>query len=164
MDGLQTRSPGRPIVEIALPGPEDTDRLGVRLAGALPRGTLLRLSGPLGAGKSALARSLIRARMGDPELAVPSPTFTLVNVFETPAGEEIWHADLYRLADPEETRELGLEDAIGRALVIVEWPDRMDSTGVASAMDIALHPEGAGRRATVTGMALPPEPGTRDTA
>ena len=82
------------------------------------------LSGPLGAGKSHIARAAIRAALNMPDLAVPSPTYTLVNVYALNAQTEIWHADLYRLAAAEELVELGLEDALSHAIVLVEWPER----------------------------------------
>lgn len=87
-------------------------------------GDCLRLQGDLGAGKSHFARALIRTRLGDPWAEVPSPTFTLVQTYDAPDGSEIWHADLYRLSDPAELAELGLEDAFSSAITLIEWPDR----------------------------------------
>lgn len=100
-----------------------TSTLGQRLAGVLGPGDLLTLSGPLGVGKSHLSRAVIRSLLGDPVAEVPSPSYTLVNVYQASALE-IWHADLYRLGDPSELAEIGLEDAVETALVLVEWPDR----------------------------------------
>jgi tRNA threonylcarbamoyl adenosine modification protein YjeE len=96
--------------------------LGAALAGMLRAGDLIALEGDLGAGKSELARSIIRARAGA-EIEVPSPTFTLLQPYDLP-GLRIIHADLYRLADPGELRELGLDEALAEAALIVEWPDR----------------------------------------
>jgi len=119
-------------IHIALVDEAATERAGRLLAGVLRAGDCVLLSGPLGAGKSALARAIIRARLGDPDAEVPSPSYTLVNVYAPPGapgpeaeGPEIWHADLYRLASPEETDELGLGDALPSALTLIEWPDRL---------------------------------------
>lgn len=133
---------------LALPDEDATARLGVWLAGHMQGGETLLLDGPIGAGKSHLARALIRARLGRME-DVPSPTFTLVQVYE--ADVEIWHADLYRLTHPDEVLELGLDDAFGRAICLVEWPDRLGSLVPERAVRIALRAAGEGRVAIVTG-------------
>lgn len=127
--------------------PEATDVLGCALARALAPGDVVALHGALGAGKSHLARAVIRARLGDPEAEVPSPTYTLVNVYTTPTGE-IWHADLYRV-DAEEVAEIGLADALRHAILLVEWPDRWADLPVRR-LDIALTASGEGRDVHVT--------------
>jgi tRNA threonylcarbamoyl adenosine modification protein YjeE len=105
-----------------LPDDAATDALGARLAAQLQPGDLVLLSGGLGAGKSALARAIVRGLVGDPALDVPSPSFALVQPYVA-RGKPLLHADLYRLSDPRETDELGLfEDS--EAIVIVEWPER----------------------------------------
>lgn len=86
-------------------------------------GDLVLLSGDLGAGKSTFARALIRARLGDDDAEVPSPTFALIQPYDTP-GLSVVHADLYRLDDEAMTTELGLDEAIAKGAVIVEWPER----------------------------------------
>lgn len=101
----------------------ETEALGVTLADALRPGDMVALSGPLGVGKSHLSRAIIRHLLNDPMAEVPSPSYTLVNTYQIGAVE-IWHADLYRLGDVSELDEIGLEDAVGHALVLVEWPDR----------------------------------------
>lgn len=101
-----------------------TDALARRLAAALGPGDSVLLSGAVGAGKSALARGIIRARLGDPGAEVPSPTFTLVQTYDDGICE-IWHADLYRLGAPEELIELGLDEAWATAICLIEWPDRL---------------------------------------
>ena len=100
------------------------DTLAHRLSERLHPGDTLLLSGSVGAGKTHLARALIRAWVGVPNEPVPSPTFTLVQVYG-PQDRELWHADLYRLGDPGEVIELGLEEAMGHALCLIEWPDRL---------------------------------------
>ncbi|PIE10985.1 MAG: tRNA (adenosine(37)-N6)-threonylcarbamoyltransferase complex ATPase subunit type 1 TsaE [Rhodobacterales bacterium] len=113
------------IPDLLLHSEEATIALAQRVAPTLKPGDCLLLSGPVGAGKSAFARALIRALCGD-DTEVPSPTFTLVQTYDSPAGE-IWHADLYRLSSPDEAVELGLEDAFTNAICLIEWPDRLGS-------------------------------------
>jgi tRNA threonylcarbamoyladenosine biosynthesis protein TsaE len=128
--------------------PEETDRLGQAIAPALARGDLLALHGPLGAGKSQLARAVIRARLGDPRAEVPSPSYTLVNIYDAPGGQ-IWHADLYRI-DPGELGEIGLGDAPPDALLLVEWAERWPGLPPRR-LDIALaFAPGGGRTVTVS--------------
>lgn len=94
-------------------------------ASRLPGKAVIFLEGDLGAGKSVFARALIRALTGDENLSVPSPTFTLLQNYET-HGFPIWHYDLYRLKDPEEMEELSWDDALSDGIVLIEWPDRLD--------------------------------------
>ncbi len=138
---------------IDLPGPDDTARLGRRLVRGLLAGDSVLLTGPIGAGKSHLARALIaaaQAAAGEPPEDIPSPSYTLVQTYR--AGPvEIWHADLYRLGDPGEIAELGLDDAFGRALCVVEWADRLPPHLVPrDALRIDLAPAGDGRTATLS--------------
>jgi tRNA threonylcarbamoyladenosine biosynthesis protein TsaE len=135
-----------------LPTEADTTALARRLAGRLEPGDTLLLSGPVGAGKSAFARALIRARLGDPEAEVPSPSFTLVQTYGQ-GDEAIWHADLYRLSHPEEVAELGLLAALEDAICLVEWPDRLGPRTPASALRLDLQALGEGRQATFSGPA-----------
>lgn len=104
-----------------------TRRLAQALAPCVGPGDVLLLEGPVGAGKTAFARALIQSILSDKGLAeedVPSPTFTLVQTYDTP-DFEIWHADLYRLTAPEEVLELGLEAAFEAGVCLIEWPDRL---------------------------------------
>ena len=99
-----------------------TEALARLLAGVARRGDVVGLTGGLGAGQTTFARAFIRARGGTD--AVPSPTFTLVQMYDLPDGE-IWHFDLYRLARAEDARELGVEEAFDQAISLIEWPERM---------------------------------------
>ena len=101
-----------------------TETLAQRLARLARPGDALLLSGPLGAGKSALARAFLRALLGDPALEVPSPSYTLVQSYAVPGGGQAHHFDLYRLGGAEEVLELGWEEAL-EGIVLVEWPERL---------------------------------------
>lgn len=89
-----------------------------------PRDVVL-LQGDLGLGKSVFSRGIIRTLTGDDHLDVPSPTFTLVQTYDTPQGE-IYHFDLYRLKSPEELYEIGWEDALSGGILLIEWPDKLE--------------------------------------
>ena len=124
-----------------------TAGLGRALGPVLRPGDAILLAGPVGAGKTHLARALIQSILVVPE-DVPSPTFTLVQVYETTRGP-LWHADLYRLSDPDEVEELGLADAFETAICLVEWPDRLH-TPPPGALTIDLAHAGESRTATLT--------------
>lgn len=111
------------IFAATFPTEAETQTFAARIAPLLRAGDVLLLEGEIGAGKSAFCRACIRALCG-PDTEVPSPTFTLVQIYDHPGGE-IWHADLYRLSDPQETIELGLLDAFENAICLIEWPDRL---------------------------------------
>ena len=104
--------------------PEALERLGERIAAELRRGEAACLSGPLGAGKTTLARGLVRALLDDPQAEVPSPTFTLVQAYETPRLT-VAHFDLYRLKRAEEAFELGLDEALDVGAAVIEWSERL---------------------------------------
>lgn len=120
--------------------------LARRLAGLVGAGDLIALAGDLGAGKSTFARALVRALLKDDEAEVPSPTFTLVQGYEPEGAPAVYHADLYRLKDPEEIYDLGLEDARDEALLLIEWPDRLPAGWLDDALVLRLTlPEGGAR-------------------
>ena len=127
-----------------------TAELGARIAKGLKAGDAVALSGELGAGKTMLARAILRA-LGVQE-RVPSPTFTLVQAYETPALT-VHHFDLYRIESPTEMTELGLEDALEHGAVLIEWPERGLPTRIGeSALCITLDAIGeTARRAHVAG-------------
>ncbi|QQA42758.1 tRNA (adenosine(37)-N6)-threonylcarbamoyltransferase complex ATPase subunit type 1 TsaE [Pelagovum pacificum] len=132
---------------IALPRLADTERLASRIAPLLMPGDAVLLSGPIGAGKSAFARALIRSRLGDPDVEVPSPTYTLVQTYSDGA-DEIWHCDLYRTGDTSELVELGLDAAFAEAITLIEWPDRLGEMAPADALQLAFAVEHAGHSVT----------------
>lgn len=101
----------------------ETAAFGARLADMLETGDVVLLFGEIGAGKSFLSRAMIRHLCGQ-ETEVPSPTFTLVQTYETD-DFDLWHADLYRLSDPDEAEELGLTEAFETGVCLIEWPERL---------------------------------------
>lgn len=120
-----------------------------RLAARLRPGDTVLLSGDLGAGKTTIARTVIETLTGESD--IPSPTYTLVQTYETAAGASLAHADLYRVETPDELDELGLEDLFEEAIVLVEWPERLaEKPDDRLEIDLSMEPEG-GRRAILTG-------------
>lgn len=116
------------LLEVELADEEATRSLGKALAARLQIGDLILLRGDLGAGKTALARAIVQAHLAAHGIAedVPSPTFTLVQTYESPALL-IAHADLYRIEGPEELREFGLAEFADEGVVLVEWPERAEA-------------------------------------
>lgn len=141
-------------VVILLPDAAATEALGARLGPRLRSGDVLCLHGALGAGKTTLARGVIRALVGQ-ETETPSPTYTLVQSYEASrpsGGLEIVHADLYRLEREDDVLELGLEDAFLSAVVLVEWPERLGARLPRDRLELYLEDAGAdGRRARLVG-------------
>ncbi len=136
--------------ETVLPDLAATEALAGTVARLTRKGDAILLDGPLGAGKTAFARAFLRAAANDPALDVPSPTFTLVQVYETPRFA-VHHFDLWRLDGPAGLAELGWDDARDD-VVLVEWPDRLGSLRPAGALEITLSPvDGEARRATLAG-------------
>jgi tRNA threonylcarbamoyladenosine biosynthesis protein TsaE len=133
---------------IALFDAAATADLGAKIARLLRAGDAVCLFGDLGAGKSTLARGLIRALTSAGE-EVPSPTFTLVQTYNGPAFA-IAHFDLYRLTSAAEAYEIGVEEALDDGCAIIEWPERLDGDLPGDRLDIDLSVEGEGRIARVT--------------
>ena len=117
---------------------------GAALAGVLQAGDVVALSGPLGAGKTTLVRGVLAALGHDGE--VPSPTFAIVQPYEA-ARVPVTHADLYRLEDPSELEELGLEDQLQGGALLVEWPERAGEAAWPQALRLSLQPLPDGQRA-----------------
>lgn len=138
-----TGSP-RPALDLHLRTLDETEALARRIAALLRPGDAILLSGPLGAGKSALARAVIRAAAQDPLLDVPSPSFTLVQSYETPKGV-LHHYDLWRIEPGPDLRELGLDDAFND-ITLIEWPDRLEAYTPSDALEITLDPKPDGIR------------------
>jgi tRNA threonylcarbamoyladenosine biosynthesis protein TsaE len=132
---------GRDSVELELPDAAATE--------ALRPGDVVFLRGPLGAGKTTLARGAIAAWTGKREEA-PSPTYTLAQTYEGPRGGLI-HVDLFRLKSADEAEELGLFDAFADAARLIEWPDILGAAAPADRLEIELQFTESGRRARMTG-------------
>ena len=139
-----------PTFSLSLPDEAATERLGAALAERLRPRDVVALMGGLGAGKTTLARAILRAASGEPTLVVPSPTFTLVEVYDTPRGA-FWHFDLYRLEEPEQVFELGWEEARTDGIALVEWAERLGPLLPRERLTVTLSNEGEGRRATLEG-------------
>ena len=113
---------------------EATMRVGAELAAQARPGDVIRLSGPLGVGKTALARGFLAALGHDGE--VPSPSFAIVQPYEE-LDPRVWHVDLYRIEDPSELEEIGLDSAAD-AVLIVEWPERAGNEVWPEALSLSL--------------------------
>lgn len=144
-----TAAAGTPLtLKIALADPAATDALGARLATALVPGMLILLSGNLGAGKTALARAIVRA-LGY-EGRVKSPTYTLVELYAV-SSLNLYHFDFYRFNDPREWVEAGFRDLFNETSVcLVEWPEKAGGLLPPADLAIQLSVHGAGRDAVLT--------------
>lgn len=127
---------------------KDTIALGQKLAKIAQKGDCFALFGTLGMGKSVLSRAFIQALTAAEE--VPSPTFTLVQSYETPKFE-IYHFDLYRLKSPEEIFELGMEEALYEGVCLIEWPERMGGYLPRKIFRVEFLSSDEGRKITVSG-------------
>lgn len=119
-----------------LPDEAATAALAVLLADRLQPGDAILLDGALGVGKTCFVRALIRHLSGN-DTEVPSPSFNLVLTYDIPQGL-LWHFDLYRVNNPRELDELGLDDALRDGVTLIEWPDRLETHAPANALTIAL--------------------------
>ena len=133
-----------------LPDAEATGRLGAAIALALQPGEAVCLTGPLGAGKSTLARALVRA-LTTPHEDVPSPTFTIVQFYETKRDGghafPLAHFDLYRLERADEAFEIGLDEALEEGAAVIEWPERLGGRLPPDRLDIDIAFDGEARTA-----------------
>jgi tRNA threonylcarbamoyladenosine biosynthesis protein TsaE len=135
-----------------LPDAEATGRLGAAVALALEPGEAVCLNGPLGAGKSTFARALVRT-LTTPHEDVPSPTFTLVQFYETNFGGRrfpLAHFDLYRLERADEAFEIGLDEALEEGAAVIEWPERLGGRLPTNRLDIDIAISGEGRTARLS--------------
>lgn len=135
-----------------LSGPAASEVFGARLAGCVVPGDVITLSGPLGAGKTSIARGLLAALGLAGE--APSPSFAIVQPYAPPEVRlAVLHVDLYRIEDPDEIAELGLDDAVDDSVLLVEWPERASGWWPqALALTLEMMPDGS-RRLTA---AVPP--------
>jgi tRNA threonylcarbamoyl adenosine modification protein YjeE len=147
--------PDAPRWSVIASSEEGTAAYARQIASMVGPGDLVTLSGGLGAGKTSFARALIRTLTGQPHLDVPSPTFTLMQVYDGP-GYQIVHADLYRVTDETELEELGWQEITQSSLVLLEWPERAPSAIHANRLDVELtplpDPENQRRAITFTGL------------
>lgn len=153
MTVLEMPADTAPPIDVPLPDLAATEALGRGLAALLRAGDVVALYGDLGAGKTALARALIRALPGPAAAAeeeVPSPTFTLVQIYER-APAPVWHVDLYRIEDGAEIAELGLSEAFAEGITLIEWPERLGGGLPPDALSVTLSFSGEGRRAELAG-------------
>jgi len=131
-----------------LPDPDAAAAFARRLATQLGAGDAVLLSGELGAGKTTLARAAIEALTGETD--IPSPTYTLIQSYETRSGIPLAHADLYRVEAPDELDELGLEESWREGIALIEWPDRLvEYPGRRIEIELEFTP--GGRRAVLRG-------------
>ena len=128
-----------------------TIALAQDVAATLDAGDVVCLYGTLGMGKSVFARAVIRALCGDNDLDVPSPTFTLVQIYDEPdMPAPIWHFDLYRLEEAEEIYETGWEEALGEAILLIEWPERLDTLKPPRSIDITITAGGSAEQRQIS--------------
>lgn len=132
-------------LEIGLADEAATHGFGVRLAEQLRAGDVVLLSGPLGAGKTSLARGILAGLGARGE--VPSPTFAIVIPYDPPDVRlPLWHVDLYRLDDPDDVAELGLDEARQDGALVIEWPERLGESVPADGLALCLQVDPAGGR------------------
>ena len=129
---------------IALHGPEATEAFGLRMAPLIRPGDVIALFGDLGAGKTTLARGILRGLGHDSDVA--SPTFPIVLPYDE-LTVPLWHVDLYRLEDPSELPELALDEALDDGALLIEWPEQLGDQLWPFALRISLERDGDGARA-----------------
>ena len=137
--------------EITLDNEDAMHALAANIAGIARKGDLILLNGDLGAGKTVFSRAFIRAYAGNNDIDVPSPTFTLVQVYEE-SPVPVYHFDLYRLAEADEVYEIGWEEALSEGICLIEWPSRLGYLAEALEHDrlleinITIHSQDAAKR------------------
>lgn len=129
-------------MQIHLTTLKDTEKFAKRISKVVNTGDVIALSGEIGAGKTTFARAFLSGLL-EAETEVPSPTFSLVQTYET-RDFPVWHFDLYRLDRPEDAWELGIEDAFASGVSLIEWPDRLGTDLPANALKIYISAHGSG--------------------
>lgn len=137
MNATSLKVQGDLLPRMVLQGEGATARLAEALAALCKAEDCLLLSGEVGAGKTTFARAFIRS-LSPQEGEILSPTFTLVQTYPLPAGNQLWHFDLYRIRQEEELLEIGLEDALASGITLIEWPDIARFRLPPSALDIGI--------------------------
>jgi tRNA threonylcarbamoyladenosine biosynthesis protein TsaE len=133
------------VLPMSLLGAAETEAVGAALAGCVRVGDVIALFGDLGAGKTTLARGLIRGLGFDGD--VPSPTFPIVIAYDPPdVSIPFTHADLYRIEDPEDVEELGLDDARAHGVLLIEWPERLGARLWPDVLVLRIERDGDDRR------------------
>lgn len=140
------------LLERYVPEESAWQPLAHSLARVVKKSDCLLLEGELGAGKTSFARAFIQARAGA-DVDVTSPTFNLVQTYESQEGTTIWHFDLYRLKSPLELRELGLEEALASGISLIEWPAIAQRELPPEALSLLIRAEGKGRVLSISGLA-----------
>jgi len=136
------------VLEISVKTESQMLELGARLGRALQAGDVIALVGGLGAGKTTLVRGLVQSV--DPSETVPSPTYTLVQTYDV-YGLTLWHCDLYRLEHSDEAYELGLMDAMGEDVCLIEWPDRLGDLLPRDSLRVEISFDHEARKVVLTG-------------
>ncbi len=131
---------GMDVQDRVLRNEAETEAFARVFARSLGPKDAVMLRGGLGAGKTSFCRALIRELCEDEHLEVPSPTFTLVQHYEADDGRALWHFDLYRIEDPDEVYETGWEEALGQAIILVEWPERLGGLIPRQRVEVTLSP------------------------
>lgn len=114
---------------------DETGKAARAIADMVQYPCVICLHGDLGAGKTSFSRAMIRHILGDADMVVPSPTYTIVQTYDDDA---LWHFDLYRLDDPEQLYDVGWEEALNAKLCLIEWPDRMGGLKPQKTVDITI--------------------------
>lgn len=131
------------MINIVSHSEEETTEFAANFADKISRSrngaVIICFWGDLGMGKSLFCRSMIKTLCGAPDMDVPSPTFTLTQVYEMDDAQ-IWHFDLYRLSEPAEVYEIGWEDALSGGISLIEWPERLGELLPAKRIDVRLEP------------------------
>ena len=130
---------------------QKTTNIATQLAQKVKIGDIIALYGTLGAGKTAFCRGFIQSLI--PEKEVPSPTFTLLQTYDTPLYP-VYHFDMYRLKSPEEAYEIGIEDAFSEGVSLIEWPEKMGNILPKKHISVTLETKGTERIITIEGIEL----------